>query len=136
MNKFLKSASALVIAFLSLCALAQETAKLPSFKTFYTFTHINYRNDISFTPVEGQMKGRLVFVGDRCFIDQEVLVRDDAEAFVIVVPTMTARVPQDEDFCKRESVITLPKKKGAFGYRGTFNASGANRPPNSGYFPY
>ena len=40
--------------------------QLPSFKTFYTYTNINYRNDISFTPSpDGHLKGHLKILGGR-----------------------------------------------------------------------
>ena len=133
------SALGLVVGLLpgSLCA-QSEPVKLPNFKTFYTFTDVNYRNDISFAPVEGEMRGRLQIAGDRCYVDDTFPVSDEGDNLVIRVPRMTARLPKDEEFCDRPQIVSMPKAKESLGRRGTLQAPARKSGDRSftGFFPF
>ena len=139
MNKFLFS---LILALVSCACVAQtqvaaldSAAKLPEFKTLYTLSS-GFKNNISLTP-ETDKTARLKIGGERCFLDKTVEVKELSDRFEMVVATMSATNASDVGFCDRQSVVTISKQKNLFGkYQGTWETSGANRPPNFGSFSF
>jgi hypothetical protein len=98
---------------------------LPSFKTFVNIPNINYRSDISFTAIDttdGSLKGRFTLGVSRCvYSDIEFTVVEDGNYYVMKKEGFAAIKPSDFDWCKGlELVLKMPKKKGPFGYNGTF----------------
>jgi len=139
MNKLV---AALVLFLLSCASVAQvvaaveqEAAKLPEFKTLYTLSS-GFKNNISLTP-ETDKTARLKIGGERCFVDNTVEVKELSDRFEMKVATMSATNASDVGFCDRQSVVTISKQKNLFGkYQGTWETSGANRPPNFGSFSF